>query len=161
MNIRDAIRNIAGTPSRSIILGYVTAVKDDTVDVQPYDETAAPLLDIDLQVGDTGGLVFRPEVGATVLVAMDSDTTGFVINAGAGNININGGSHGAVVSIEPLVEKLNALENDLNDLRTVFNNWTPVAQDGGAALKTAVGSWASQSLAVTQTADIADDRLSH
>lgn len=161
MNIRDAIRNIAGTPSRSIILGYVTAVKDDTVDVQPYDETAAPLLDIDLQVGDTGGLVFRPEVGATVLVAMDSDTTGFVINAGAGNININGGSLGAVVSIEPLVEKLNVLETDLNDLRTVFNNWTPVAQDGGAALKTAVSSWASQSLTVTQTADIADDRLSH
>ncbi len=34
-----------------------------------------------------------------------------------------------------------ALKSDLDSLKSIFNNWTPVANDGGGALKTLLGSW--------------------
>jgi hypothetical protein len=37
--------------------------------------------------------------------------------------------------------ELDALVNDINALKAVFSGWVVVANDGGAALKTAAGSW--------------------
>lgn len=48
---------------------------------------------------------------------------------------------------DPAVAKLLAVaekvDQELNDLKNVFSLWAPVANDGGAALKTAVSTWAS------------------
>jgi hypothetical protein len=58
-----------------------------------------------------------------------------------------------------LVQQINKIEQDLNSLKTVFKNWTPVSQDGGAALKAAATSWAAQQLQKTQNTDIANDKI--
>jgi len=64
-----------------------------------------------------------------------------------------------MTDINKLVEKVNALEQDLNTLKKVFTNWVPVTYDGGAALKTASASWSEQTLTETTVDDIKDEKI--
>lgn len=76
-------------------------------------------------------------------------------------VTFNGGEHGGMVIAQSAAEKLNALENDLNAIKAVFSGWTPVPQDGGAALKAAAAAWAGQQLATTVAADLEDEKVTH
>jgi hypothetical protein len=53
------------------------------------------------------------------------------------------------------------LEKDVNALKSVFSGWTPISQDGGAALKSAAGTWFGQQLTVTSKSDIENDKIKH
>jgi len=57
------------------------------------------------------------------------------------------------------VEQLNTIEQKINDLITVFNSWTPVPSDGGAALKTALSTWVSQTITPTTNTDIENTKI--
>lgn len=64
--------------------------------------------------------------------------------------------------INKLTERLNTIEQDINNLKTVFKTgWVPVAMDGGAALKVASATWAGQSLTATKVDDIKDELIKH
>lgn len=89
------------------------------------------------------------EIGDTIF---DLSSTGLVLN---------GGELGGMVKVEALVTKMNTLENDLNTLKTKFNNWTPIPSDGGAALKTLITTWAAASIDTTEQADIEDTKVKH
>ena len=84
-----------------------------------------------------------------------------VINSGKGRIVLNGGSNGGLVVIDRLVDKLNQLEKEVNDLKNVFSSWSPVVQDGGAALKASVASWASATIETTKVEDLEDTNVKH
>ncbi len=66
-----------------------------------------------------------------------------------------------LININNITKKLNAIENDLNNLKTVFKSWTPAPNDGGAALKSPVASWAGQTIITTKIDDIKDDKIQH
>lgn len=74
---------------------------------------------------------------------------------------INGGDNGGVPVSESITAKLNALENDINSLKQAFSQWVPVSQDGGAALKSGITSWARQSIANTQSGDLENTKFKH
>ena len=74
-------------------------------------------------------------------------------------IRLMGGQMGGLVKVEELVKKLNAVEKDLNSLKQVFQGWVTVPQDGGAALKTAATTWATQQLTETQKSDIENEKV--
>jgi len=76
-------------------------------------------------------------------------------------IRINDGSYGGLIKIDDLVSRLNTIENDINTLKTAFSGWTPVPNDGGAALKGATGAWFGQQLTDTQKADIENPLITH
>ena len=76
-------------------------------------------------------------------------------------IEINGGKNGGLINIEDLVSHINTIEDDINNLKTAMSGWTPTPQDGGAALKGAVTSWAGQSITKTKKSDIEDDKIKH
>lgn len=76
-----------------------------------------------------------------------------------GETLLNDGSLGGLVKVAQLTQKLNALENSVNQLKQIFSTWVPVPQDGGAALKTAAATWAGQQLTTTQRADIENDKI--
>jgi len=57
-----------------------------------------------------------------------------------------GGDTDNMVRYVPVADSVNELKNSVNDLKNVFTSWTPVPNDGGAALKAAVTSWASTPL---------------
>lgn len=71
------------------------------------------------------------------------------------------GENKGIVKVEPTTDKLNALEQSINDLKQIFTSWTPSPQDGGAALKSVVSSWAGQQLTETQISDLENEKITH
>ena len=76
-------------------------------------------------------------------------------------IVMNGGNNGGLVNIDDLVAHINAIEDDINNLKTALSGWMPVPQDGGAALKTAIATWFVQPIAKTQKSDFEDTKITH
>ena len=77
-----------------------------------------------------------------------------------GEITLNDGSLGGLVKVEELVTRLNNLEDDINNLKTVFSTgWVVVPSDGGSALKLAAATWAAQQLTDTQRGDIENTNI--
>ncbi len=70
-------------------------------------------------------------------------------------------SNSFLININNITKQLNAIENDLNNVKTIFKSWVPVPQDGGAALKSSITSWASKSITNTNVDDIKDDKIKH
>ena len=68
----------------------------------------------------------------------------------SGIIDVNGTTDFAIghTALTPIVEEM---QNDLNILKAAFIAWSPVSQDGGAALKTATAAW---------TADLITEQMS-
>lgn len=76
------------------------------------------------------------------------------------DIIFNGGDLNGLVIIDDLTDRLNIIEKDINNLKKVLGStWVPVAQDGGAALKTAAASWASATLTETKRSDYENKKI--
>ena len=59
----------------------------------------------------------------------------------AGSIALNGGTNGGVPKGASLAIEFDKIKTDFKSLKAVFSSWTPVANDGGTALKTKLGTW--------------------
>lgn len=183
----SALLRQLSNPSRLPACGIICTVdtvdaKTRTIDCTPLDESA-PLLGVNLNAGQESavGITLFPRVGSYVLVGLLSDgNAGAVlltddverieVAIGQGGtqlvideqgVVLNGGKLGGVVKVEALIERLNAVERDLNQLRQQIAAWTPIPQDGGAALKAATATWAAQPLALTERATLENPKLKH
>ena len=185
MNIGTMIRQIAtqGGSGMGFTVGTVTAVDKAarTVDVQPLNEDA-PLLGVNLQAGQgsTVGVVQIPREGSYVMVGYvadgaagmvllcddieeaqvvikDTDTASIV--ATEDGITMNGGKLGGMVKVEDITTRLNLIEKDINKLKQAFTGWTPVPQDGGAALKGGVAGWAGRQLTESKRGDYENEKV--
>jgi len=116
------------------------------------------------------GFVQIPTVGSQVGVTFYSQTSGFISCFSALDkilidttlLQFNGGENGGMVVVPNLVTKLNKLEDDLNNLKTVFKTtWIVAPMDGGAALKAAAATWAGQSFTDTKASDIEETAITH
>ena len=111
------------------------------------------------------GLVIVPVVGSFVLVGIignDPETAYIAKYDSIEKIVLHGGELGGIVKVQDLVSKLNALEKDLNNLKTVFSSgWVPVASDGGAALKTAAATWAGSTITESAVAELENPKIKH
>ena len=77
-------------------------------------------------------------------------------------VTLNGGDFGGLVKVEDLTKRLNLIENDINELKNIFaTGWVPVAQDGGAALKTAVSDWCGSILTPSKRNDYENTKVKH
>jgi hypothetical protein len=79
----------------------------------------------------------------------------------ATSIIFNNGENKGLAKVDGLKSKLNAIESSINSLKNALSGWTPVPNDGGAALKSAVTSWAASQLQQTQLSDIENDKIKH
>ena len=149
-----------------------------TVDCEPLDESA-PLLGVNLQAnqGLTSGMVLIPKVGSYVIVALMNDgvngcviateevermelvigRTSIVVTEDG--IVLNGGALGGLVKVEALTARLNGIEESINELKAALSGWVPAPQDGGAALKGAISSWASETLVLTDRGDYENEKV--
>lgn len=142
-----------------------------TADVAPINGNAE-IFDVRLQSSLNGlnGLCIFPVVGSVVVVTFLNKLTGYIslfseiekivldVND---TIEINGGTNGGIVKVNDLLNKLNAVENDLNNLKSLLSAWVPVPSDGGASLKTALASYFSQTITPTLLVDIENDKIKH
>jgi hypothetical protein len=69
------------------------------------------------------------------------------------------GTNGGLPMVNPLTEHLNTLENDRNNLKDAIAAWTPVPNDGGAALKIALATWLGVEITPTQVEDLANPKV--
>lgn len=164
--IKQIIRNIAAYNSGITLFEAEVVSSEDTqctIKYQGLEHKNVRLVSGFSQSLTT--MVIKPAVGSTVLVADLSngkmrDLIVLMIEK-AETVTFNGGELGGLIKIEELVTKLNTLEKDLNSLKTAFKGWTPAPQDGGAALKTAVTTWANQSITETAKSDLEDETVKH
>ena len=153
--------------------------KEDTVDVEDLNGTKY----IDVRKIATQGIkgmipkvkkesfviVSRIAGSDDLYVSMYSEIEGVVITAGEttvefndkGEITFNGGKNNGLVKVEKLTDKINAVEKNVNDLRTAISAWVIKPQDGGAALKTSLTSWLASMLVETQQTEIENDKIKH
>ncbi len=147
----------------------VTAVDTEkgTCDVEFLDKDLAPHKGVHLYAGlsTVTGLLPVPKLNSFVYVSIvqNNEQWAFVsLFTELDEIRLRGNALGGLVKIEPLISRLNALENDLNSLKTVFkSSWIVTPQDGGAALKTASASWAGSSIQTTKKSDIENTKVNH
>ena len=172
--IKEAIKSIVGVPGMMFVMGKVESVGDETCSVKIADRLV--INDVRLNAsanGNAENILIKPKVGSMVLMA---DLSGgelrslVVISFSAldtmtvmfdGEVVINGGENEGLVKVKELTEKLNAIENDINNLKSIFSSWIPVVYDGGASLKAAAASWAAQTLATTSQKDIENPEIKH
>lgn len=100
----------------------------------------------------------------SVEFTLDNEKIEFAIGgttmlANSDGIVFNGGNLKGLVKLDALVQKLNAVENDINNLKTAFTTWVPVPTDGGAALKAASATWSAAQLTPTQAANIENTKI--
>lgn len=172
--IKEAIKSIVGVPGMMFVMGKVESVGGETCSVKIADRIV--INDVRLNAsadGNADNILIKPKVGCMVLMA---DLSGgelrslVVISFSAlesmtvkfeGEVVINGGENEGLVKVVELTEKLNAIENDINNLKSIFSSWVPVVYDGGASLKAAAASWAVQSLQTTSKEDIENPKIKH
>lgn len=122
-----------------------------------------------IQLG-MGTFDIYPKARTSCLVGIveGQETDAFIISAeeveeihirAAKAITFNDGQLGGLVKVEALVERLNAVEKDINSFKQALSGWTPVANDGGGALKTAISSYAGQKLAETERKNIENESV--
>jgi hypothetical protein len=181
-NIRDLLREITSDKTAQI---YSVAVKITAVDETARTCDCEPLngdpefFDVRLQsvISGTDGFVLIPSVDSIGIVTFVNNTTGYLATCSkvdkvilksdiqilidCEDIQFNGGTNDGLIKINDLITKLNAVENDLNDLKTVLSAWVPVPQDGGASLKTASANWSTAIITPTQKSDIENDKIKH
>lgn len=166
--IKSAIRAIAGIDNLPVSqLCTVVSVDETemTCVVTPISE-GPDFLDVRLMADaetTTTGIYFKPAVGSVVMISPQDEVTYFVsMYSQVDEVWLRGTTNGGVVKVGDLVTKLNNLESDLNNLKTIFSTtWIVVPSDGGAALKTAAASWAGQTLTPTTAANIQSTTVKH
>lgn len=129
----------------AMLSGYAAGVVVLTEDVES----------IEVNINDGTKLVITEDVMSLNVkdgITLDIDDSAAVFN---------GGDLGGLINIEDLTSKLNNIEREINNLKTVFSSWAPVPQDGGAALKASVSSWAGKQLTLSKRGDYEDKKIKH
>lgn len=161
---RQLAQHLSGLKARkaSLYQGFVLSVEGKTCTVQ-IDGLDVP--DVRLRASTTdedSELILVPAVGSAVIVGALSDDFGQLALLSmdkADTITIHGGKQGGLVLAPSLVEKLNALEEDLNNLKQAIKSAPTVPNDGGSSFKAGLQGWAGASLSKTKQSDIENSKV--
>ena len=150
----------------NIIICTVVSVDGVTCVCQPIDTGQAEITGVRLvSESNTTNFLITPSVDSIVgvLAFSDLETTDYmvVLFSEIDTINIRGDQYGGLVKVQELVDKINALESDLNDIKQAFTTWVPVPNDGGAALKAAAATWSGAVFVETVVGDIENENVTH
>jgi hypothetical protein len=148
----------------NIIMCLVVSVDGVTCVCQPLDLDEAEYVNVRLATEDADTLfLITPAVGSVVGVIPFDDSANsehiIIMYSGIDTIDIRGNQYGGLVKVQDVVDRLNNIESDINDLKTVFSGFVPVPNDGGAALKTAAAAWYGAALVQTVVSDIENENI--
>lgn len=120
-------------------IGSVVVTVGGTTTVNSNKIVLSAATHVSVYANDTVGLYSNN----TVQISKDDGT--------AASVLINSGINGGIPRAADLQIKLNQLENRMNAFCLMFASWTPLAGDGGLALKTL---WTPQAAVLTQITPI-------
>ena len=99
------------------------------------------------------GQTFKITGAVADIIATAINMTGAVAITGAvsvaGAMVLNGGANGGVPKSASLATEFDKIKNDLKSLKDAFASWSPVANDGGTALKTKLSTWSPNVTPIT------------
>lgn len=168
-DFKQAIRDFTGNGSQAVLRWAVVESVDWENKTMTVTGVADELPYYDVELG-LGAMMIKPAVKSDVLIGITegNEATAFLLAAAeiekvelktTGEVEIDGGNNGGMVLPAVLTEKLNALEEDVNRLKTAVSGWVPVEQDGGGALKTALGDWAGKQLTKTVRENLENNKI--
>lgn len=180
--VRGLIRSIGGqgTRTESVLLAEVIEVDKDNATMRVKFGSDLEIADVRLRSiidGDQGMWIYPRKGSIVVLMRLGVEDEFMAIGyekydkvlikgeqisleVNQENIIFNGNRLDSYLTdINALTDKINQLEQQINDLKGVFRNWTPVIQDGGAKLKIGVSEWAAVDIIKTQIDDIKDEKI--
>lgn len=175
-DIRNSIRTIANNGGAidysSVVFCVVDSVDEAkrTCNVTTIsNEVELEIPDVYLQASTDNGFILYPKVGSDVAILLQEKVHPIVVMYSAVDKvlasqplwQFNKGENGGIVKVIELTQKLNAVENLLNSLQSIFNSWVVVPNDGGAALKALLATWDVPNLTPTQRTDIEDTKITH
>lgn len=172
----------AGMKNTRFFTGEVKTVTEDerTCSVEGVmDNETITYNDVNLSMERNDGVIEFPSIGSTVMVAKMPDGETYIVRgsdidkwlcyidtdnkleADVNGFVFNNGNFGGLVKVFDLVNKLNAIESDLNTLKTAFSTWIVVPTDGGAALKAIAATWYGSVITPTVASDLENLKVKH
>lgn len=169
--------------AKTLVDGVITSVNDDfTCGVNILD---VPFSNVPVKVliGSRASIYELPVVGTACLITFrDGDiqrpqiasvnqvdkyyinvnSMAVVVDQATIDANLtkfNGGLNHGMVLLIPSLEAFNNLQNDINELKTAFNSWVVVPNDGGGALKAVSSTWAATNVPVTTQSQIENTKI--
>ena len=175
-SIIEAILKITGTDKLDPVF-YVNC----TVDSVDLSTRSCVCTMVDGLIGSTipgvmlmavvdDGILIEPVIGSIVKVIFSNNVEPFIAQfsevrkitlTALEGIVLNDGSEGGLVKATTVQEKLNNLEDDLNNLKKAFTDWVVVPADGGAALKAIAATWAGQEITKTELPELENPAIKH
>ena len=165
-DLTRTIQELAGTRNQDEVKLYqcnVNAVdlSTRTANVTTITGTANLTFDALLTAGISDGFVITPEVGSMVYVLMSKYTLPFIITfSDITQFDIMGGEFGGLVKVVELTQKLNDLENKVNEIISIFGTHTHTVTAIGAPTSFTPTPIAG-SLIITQREDIENININH
>jgi len=157
--VKDEFVEVYGIPCT--VISVDTGADPPTCDCKPIDDDA-DILGVKLKASPGNSMVLIPAVDSVVYVGMINQVAGYVtMFSQVDSIKFLDGSFGGLIKIDDYITETNKAQTKINELITAFNTWTPVANDGGAALKTALGSWVAANLTLTVKSDVENTKITH
>lgn len=164
-SIKDAIRQLVKTDD--VLYSVLCTVKSvDTTnnicDCEPINGDA-DLLEVRLMAQNETGFLIVPKVDSVVVVTMINKYTGYVaMFSEIEKIYLNGDNYDGLVKIGDLVEKLNNLEDLVNDLVTKYNAHThPYVNVSTPAVTSPTTSLETTVLVPTQQSELENTTVVH
>lgn len=162
MTIREAIQLVAMDKDQKLILATASDINDTerTCTCSPINGDA-DILEVRLQTTNAGGVYLKPAEGSLVLVCMANETLGFVVlTSELSEVVFFDGSFDGIVKANELKTQLDKTNEVLQAVVDSLKNWTPVPNDGGAALKTFFNSTLGSKV-VGNYSSIKNDLIKH
>jgi len=157
MILKELIQELAGKGDQlySTICKVVSVDRNErSCEVEPVSGDATiPGCRLQASLDLESGFILIPAVDSFVIVTWLNKNAGYVsLCSEVDEIQLRGDQFGGLVIASKLKEQVDKNSQFLDSIKQIFDGWVPVAQDGGAALKTA---WSAISSAL-QTADLSD-----
>jgi hypothetical protein len=162
MNIREAIKEIAGYQQERNLFAKVVSVdlSAKTCKVNTLEDEM-DIFDVRLIANSGDGLFIFPSIDSIVGVCMINEIEGYVsLYSQIDSIQYGDGSFEGMVKVPELTSKLNALEDKVNDMISVFNSHIHTAT-GSTAPTTPPTTNQSPTISVTSQSEIENDKITH
>jgi len=184
-NIIQSIQQIAGTYNADIV--HLITAEVDSVNIATRTcsvttisgKNQTAIENVRLMAAVDDGILFIPTIGSTVMIFYSNYNLPFVVQyseldqvlfiSGSsqvqiidGKIMLNDGSFGGLVEVIPLVQKLNNLENLVNDLISKFNSHTHILTlTSGTGTAAPTTTLETGTLTATQRKDLENSTVQH
>ena len=165
ITLGDAVRELARDPDmrKFGVVCTVTSVDMDnaTIQVKPIDGSAK-YLSVKLQTNPASGALYIPKVDSFVIVEQTSTSTAYVaLWSELEEIVFFDGENKGMVKVSELVDKLNTVENKVNELLTTFNTHVHPGVTIGAGITAVIATPIAGTLTPTQINDLENDKIKH